>query len=219
MQLTGRFPNLKCLEHNLRKVLQNFGCQIEVSVLKYTSDGPRGIAAMDHRSILKTTIGYIVAAVIGNGVAVLVCHYRPPGADPVLVWQSSGLLICIPVGPLAVFLSASVGVAVGTAVALFIKYMLHRYQRPAAETVASGSSAIELLIMLGWAGAALIAYHLAELALFVGFSGMVAAISVLFARAIIHPELVDLHWLASQLSAQETAAEAEAAAQSVESLQ
>lgn len=163
----------------------------------------------------KTTIAYVLGALAVDALGMVVAAHHG-AAEPTLIWEGGGLLLCLPMGPLAVVVTALTGAAIGTVVAVVAKILFHKYQQAAAVSVAEGRSTVELLLVLGWAIAGLAAYHLAEATLFPGFSGVLAAVNVLLARPIIHPELVDLYWLAQRLPMQ---AAVQGAASAVESSQ
>jgi len=154
---------------------------------------------IDESYPLKSTLLYLGVAVAIDVLALALASRHIPAGAPMLVWGGAGVLVCVPMGRFGVLLSAIAGAAIGVVVAVAARALLHRYQRPAAETVAEGSSVVELLLLAGWLLGAAVAYHVTEVTLFPGFSGMIAASNVLLTRALVYPELVDLYWLADSI--------------------
>ena len=144
----------------------------------------------------KSTVAYVIVALVIDVVALV--RSGQIDISPMLVFSAGGVLICIPWGILGVVLCIAFGAMIGALVGGLLKYLFRRYQPSALRLLVATPQDMELALVLVWAVAVAVAYHLAELVLYPGQSGALAAANALLGRALILPELNDLYWLAAR---------------------
>ncbi len=151
---------------------------------------------VDESYPVKSTLLYLGVALFIDAVTLV--RAATIFIAPVTVLSAGGVLVCIRWGVGGILIAAGLGALVGAFVGVVGKLVLRRYQAAALRVLLASRADLEMGLLLIWAAAAALVFHLADRLMFPTAASVVAASSVLLGRALILPELNDLYWLANR---------------------